>query len=436
MKPLYETLYRTIDENKGCIYEIAEEILKHPELGYFEENTSALIRKTFDGLDISYEYPLALTGVKATLNSHKTGPNICIIGEMDSLICKGHLHEGERGAAHSCGHHAQIAAMLGVAIGLKKSRILDELDGRITLMAVPAEEFIDLESRKELKEAGKITYYGGKQQLLLENVFRDVDIAVMIHAQTEAPEAKIYTRASNLGFMAKSITFHGKAAHGSRPSEGVNALNAAALAILGIHSNRDTFTEEEHIRIHFIITKGGDVVNSVPDEVCIETYIRGASLEAIKKGNEAVERAVYGASQMIGTTVTVEDVPGFLPLSESKELNEVLEMVSKELLGDENVIGGVPAVGSSDIGDISCLIPTVQPSIGGFSGAIHSKDFLVTDPETAYLSSAKILAGTAAALLADGGEKAKEVIDSFQPKFTREEYLQYLKDFSVERSLH
>ncbi len=427
MKPLLNRLYQTVDENHEQIISIADELLRNPELGYFEQKASQLVRKTFDDLEITYEYPLALTGVKATLDTKKEGPNVCIIGEMDALVCKGHLFAGEDGKAHACGHHAQIAAMLGAAIGLKKSNVWKELCGKITFMAVPAEEFIDLSSRKELKAQGKIEYLGGKQQLFYEGAFRDVDIVMMIHAQTEAPEAKFYSRTSNLGFMAKTITFRGKAAHGSRPDEGVNALNAAALAILGIHSNRDTFTEEEHIRIHPIITKGGDVVNSVPDEVCIETYVRGATFDAIRKGSDAVNRAMQGASQMIGTDVYIEDMLGFLPLQESNEINDVMDEVAKEVLGDDSLVPGVPAVGSSDIGDVSCVIPTVQPSIGGFSGIIHSKDFLVTDVEVAYIGAAKILAATAVELLKNDAEVAKKVIDNFHPLFTQDEYLAYLK---------
>ena len=422
-----QKLYDAIEKNKEQIIAIAEEILENPELGYFEEKTSALVRKTFDDLEITYEYPLALTGVKATLDTKKEGPNICIIGEMDSLICKGHPYEGANGEAHACGHHAQVAAMLGAAIGLKKSGILEDLCGKITFIAVPAEEFIDLSSRKALKEQGKIKYFGGKQQLVYEGAFRDVDIVMMIHAQTEAPEGKFYSRTSNLGFMAKTITFRGKAAHGSRPDEGVNALNAAALAILGIHSNRDTFTEKDHIRIHPIITKGGDVVNSVPDEVCIETYVRGATFDAIRKGSEAVNRAVQGASQMIGTTVTIDDMLGFLPLKECDAVNDVMDEVVKDVLGDNVLVHNVPAVGSSDIGDISSIIPTVQPSIGGFSGAIHSKDFLVSNPEIAYIGAAKILAATTFDLLKDDAQVAKKVIKNFKPLFTQVEYLAYLK---------
>lgn len=423
---LKQKLWQTIDKHREKITAIGETVLNNAELGYFEEKTSRLVRQTFDELGMDYQYPLALTGVKATLDSGKEGPNVCIIGEMDALFCNGHPNATVTGVAHACGHHAQVAAMLGAAIGIKKSGVVEHLGGKITFMAVPAEEFIDLSSRKQLKQEGKIAYFGGKQQLFYEGAFRDVDITMMIHAQTESPDTKFYSRATNLGFLAKTITFRGKVAHGSRPSEGVNALNAAALAILGVHSNRDTFTEEEKIRIHPIITKGGDVVNSVPDEVILETYVRGATFDAIKKGNDAVERAVYGASQMIGTSVEIEDVLGYLPLIESQELNLVTEEVTKEVLGEDCLIFDVPAVGSSDIGDVSAVMPTIQPSMGGFSGVIHSKDFLVSDPEVAYIGAAKILAGTCVDLLIDDAKKAKEIICDFQPVFTQDEYLAYI----------
>ena len=168
-------------------------------------------------------------------------------------------------------------------------------------------------------------------------------------------------------------------------------------------------------------------MNSVPDEVCMETYVRGATFDAIRKGSEAVNRAVYGASQMIGTEVTVEDMLGFLPLQESEDINDVMDEVAKEVLGENALIHGVPAVGSSDIGDVSCVIPAVQPSIGGFSGKIHSKEFLVTSPEVAYIGAAKILAATVVELLANDAKKAQKVIEDFKPLFTQDAYVAYLK---------
>lgn len=423
---LIKSLSDAIDASRDEIIAIGEEILKNPETGFFEENTSKLTRRIFEKYGVEFTYPHAVTGVKAKI-SNGDGPNICIIGEMDSMKCQKHPMANERGAAHACGHHAQMAAMLGAMIGIKKSGIMEKLSGSITFFAVPAEEFIELDERRALKNEGKISSFGGKQQLLFEGAFSDVDIAMMLHAQPDEKDAKVYVRGYNLGFLAKTITFRGKTAHGSTPFDGTNALNAAALAILGIHSNRETFRDEERIRIHPIITKGGDVVNSVPDEVIIDTYVRGATFEAIKKGDAAVERSVHGAADMIGAEVTAENLPGYLPLCESVELSKVFEDVASDIIGKESLVYGEAITGSTDMGDLSSVLPVIQPSIGGFTGKLHSEEFMVSNPDTAYLLASKLLAATAVELLKDGGKKAFEVINAYKQVMSMEEYINYLK---------
>ncbi len=408
------------------IVEIGETVLRSPELGYREEKTSAYVREVLSKWKIDYTYPHALTGVKATLKGRESRFNVCIIGEMDAVKCAGHVFEGALNAAHACGHHAQIAAMLGAAIVLRGSGIMEELCGDVTLLAVPAEEFIELDYRRRLKEEGKIRYFGGKQQLIAEGVFDEIDAAMMLHAQGNEPQGRVFVRGHNLGFVAKTVTYRGRAAHGSTPYDGVNALNAAALSILGIHANRETFREEERIRIHPIVTKGGDVVNSVPDEVVVETYVRGATVEAIEKGCSAVERAVEGACRMIGASSEIETVPGYLPLAESAELSEVFEEVARDVLGEASVVYGEPITGSTDVGDLSHLIPTIQPSIGGFAGALHSRDFMTADAEIAYVRAVELLVKTVIRLLCDGASGAERVKKCFKPKMSKAEYFDYL----------
>ena len=446
LQKIKKAIIQAIDANAERIIAIGKEIEKNPEMGYKEEHTSALVREELERLGLAYQYPLAVTGVKARLagskgnvegndseDSQGKSYNICIIGEMDALKCAGSPIANGEDVAHACGHNAQVAAMLGAAMGLAESGIMKELDGSVTFMAVPAEEFIDMDYRRGLRDAGRIQYFGGKQQLIAEGAFDDVDMAMMLHAEPNEKEAKVYVRGYNLGFLAKTLTFHGKAVHGSTPFDGVNALNAAALAILGVHANRETFREEERIRIHPIITKGGDVVNSVPDEVVIDTYVRGASFQAIEKGDRAVERAAKGAAEMVGATASVENIPGYLPLKESLELSGVLEANVTELLGAEKLVFGKEITGSTDIGDLSSIIPVIQPSIGGFEGALHAREFHVSEPDTAYVLSAKILALTAAELLHNHSEKARKVKESFVPQMTKEVYLKYLENTAKQR---
>jgi len=427
LQEIKDKISSTIDAHREEIVDIGERSLRIPEMGYREEQTSALIRAEFDKLGLSYQYPLAVTGVKAALKGRKAESNVCIIGEMDALKCAGSPLANAQDVAHACGHNAQVAAMLGAAIGLVKSGVMQELDGQVIFMATPAEEFIDMDYRRQLREEGKIKYFGGKQQLIAEGAFDDVDMAMMIHAEPGEEQTRFYARGENLGFLAKTITFKGRAVHGSTPFDGVNALNAAALAILGVHANRETFREEDKIRIHPIITKGGDVVNSVPDEVIIDTYVRGATFEAIRKGDNAVERATKGAADMVGATVSAENIPGYLPLMQSTALSEVMEQNAGELLGTDNIIYGKDIVGSTDMGDLSSIIPSIQPTIGGYSGVQHSQEFHISDPETAYITAAKLLALSAAELLYNGAEKAHKVKEDFVPQMTKAEYLSYLE---------
>ncbi|MBQ8268024.1 MAG: amidohydrolase [Clostridia bacterium] len=417
----------TAKNGSEWIKNIAGQVYNNPELGFREEKTSALVRAAFSELGIDYEYPLALTGVKATLKGKSDRFNVCIIGELDAIVSRDHPDAAKNSAVHACGHSAQIGAMLGAAYILKNSGVMQYLDGNITFMAVPAEEFNELAYRDALRKEGKIKYFSGKQQLVYEGAFDDVDMAIMLHAMGDEPDAKLYLRGNNLGFISKKLTFRGKSAHASTPSDGTNALNAAALAILGIHSNRDTFTEEERIRIHPIITKGGDVVNTVPDEVEMEMQVRGATTQAIAKANDVVNRAAQGAAQMIGATVETEDIVGYLPLQENEQMICVLEDVAKELIGVENIISDYTLVGSTDMGDISSIMPAIQPSIGGFKGGLHSKDFKICDEDAAIILPAKLMTLAAVELLFDNAAKAQTVKESFVPKFTKEQYLRFLE---------
>lgn len=423
-----EKIISAAEKYSDEIIQIGRKILANPEMGFSEEKTSALVRSEFDKLGIGYTYPHAVTGVKGVLHGKSAKFNVCIIGEMDCLKCAGHKFVDSESNAHACGHNAQIAAMLGAAYIMKKSGLYKELDGSITFMAVPAEEFIDLDARRTLVGRGIIKYMSGKQQLIYEGAFDNIDMAIMLHAQPDEPNGRIYVRGHNLGFVSQKITFTGKAAHGSTPQDGINALNAAALAILGFHSNRETFCDDERIRIHPIITKGGDVVNSVPDEVCIESYVRGATLSAIKKGEAAVRRSVYGAAQIIGASAKIERTPGYLPLSESLELSAVCEKAAQSILGTDCLVFGKEITGSTDMGDLSCIMPVIQPSVGGFGGKLHSKEFSVANETAAYVRAAQVLALTAAMLLADGGKNAANVAEGFRAKMTKREYINYLNE--------
>ena len=415
-----------IDNNKDKIIEFAKKVLNNPELGFKEFKTSELVKDVFEELKLDVKDKIAYTGVKGRLG--KDGFNVCLIGELDSVKCFEHPNAVfPSGAAHACGHHAQLANLIGAAIGFSDSGVMDELGGRVTFMAVPAEEYIELEYRQQLKDEGKIKFFSGKQQLVYEGEFDDVDTAIMVHAQPETPDSAVFLDADSLGFVMKNVTFKGKSVHAAKPFDGVNALNAAALAILGIHTCRERFRDEDKVRVHFIITKGGDIVNAVPSEVCLECQVRSSNLDALKKVSTDVDAAINGAAMMVGAKAEIETIVGYQPFNQSVELGKVFESSALEFMNVDNIRRGVSMTGSSDIGDISLLLPTIQPMVGGFNGQLHAKEFGAADDYTAYVLPAKLMALTAVRLLENSAELGKKIKAGFKPVMTKEEYIKLLE---------
>lgn len=417
-----------IEQSAADIIQFGNQLFKTPELGYKEWKTSQSVQEEFARLGLTYESGMALTGVRAKIGNGK-GFHICVMGEMDAVACGGHpAADAATGAAHACGHYAQLAAMLGAARGLTAQGVLEGVDGTVSFFAVPAEEYIDLDYRRALREQGKIRFFGGKQQLIYEGAFDEVDIAMMVHAQPNSPQPCAFVHGGSLGFLEKQITFRGRAVHASEPFDGVNALNAAALSILGIHANREHFREEDKIRIHPIITKGGDAVNVVPAEVCMDSYVRGASMPAILAAAGDTDRAVRGAAQMVGADAEITTLAGYLPLAQDKRLGEVFREAAACFIPEEQIYSGIDMIGSTDMGDLSQLLPCIQPTIGGFSGTLHGEDFCHTSGETAYVLPAKLLAVTVLSLLENKAAKAERITQSFCPAMTKADYLQMLSD--------
>lgn len=418
-----------IDDNKERIIALGEEIFAHPELGFKEEYTSRLVKRVFEELNIPYQDGLAITGVKGNLKGRSSDLRIMVMGELDAVVCPLHPQaDGKTGAAHSCGHNSQIASMLGAAIGL--APFAGELDGDVAFVAVPAEEYVELEYRERLKEEGKLEFFGGKQEFIRLGVFDDIDMGMMIHSHAGVEDRRFLIGCDSSGFVGKLIRFTGKEAHaGARPFDGINALNAAALSLLAINSQRETFRERDRIRIHPIITKGGDLVNIVPADIRMETYVRGTNLEGILDASEKVNRSLKGSAYAIGAEVEIDELPGYLPLIQNPRLSELFAENGERLLGAGTNIYGQELMGATDAGDVSSIMPLIHISTGGYTGDAHSRDFTICDKEMAYVMPAKAMAMTVIDLLWDNGKEARAIRESSKPKFTKEGYLDFWKKF-------
>ena len=281
MDQIERKIVQHIEENREQILAFADDIYHHAELGYKEFRTSEKFADIMKQHLSHVDEHLAVTGVKAYLNEdRKEQFSLALLGEMDALKIPNHIYAvPETGAAHCCGHHAQLAGVVGAMLALTDLEIADKLDGQVIFFATPAEEYGEVEFKKSLMQEGKIQYGGGKCELIRIGAFDDVDAGIAHHIREEGILAG---KGSGNGFVSKVITIHGKAAHAAfRPEKGVNALSAASLGLQALALNRETFRDEDCVRVHPIMTKGGDLVNVVPEEAVIETLVRGKTLIVI-----------------------------------------------------------------------------------------------------------------------------------------------------------
>lgn len=420
-----------IEERKAEIIALGEDIFRHPELGYKEYRTAQVYQEALDQLGVAYQDGIAITGSRAVLHGREGRATIAVMGELDAVVCPEHpFADPGTGAAHSCGHNAQMAALYGVAIGLVASGVMAHLDGNVALLAVPAEEPVEIEWRQQLREQGKISFLGGKQEFIKLGAVDDVDMTVMFHSSPPRNGKPIRVGGSSNGFAAKLIKYRGQEAHaGGAPHAGVNALNAALLGLMGIHANRETFKDDEHVRIHPIITKGGDLVNIIPADVRIETYVRAATMESIVTASAKTNRALQAGALAVGAEVEIMEIPGFLPRVTNDGLDRLLKANAIALVGEDLVGPGTHGTGSSDIGDIMHIMPAIHPYFGGFEGQGHTKHYELTDPEMAMVLPAKALALTVVDLLVDGAVAAREIKAASKPRMTKEEWLQFWPEF-------
>ena len=343
----------------------------------------------------------------------------------------------ETHAVHACGHNAQCAILLGVAAAMKEPGALDGLCGSIRFMAVPAEELIELGFREELRKQGVIRYFGGKVEFISRGYFDGVDMAMMIHSG-KLPEGKTLSVSQGCnGCITKNITFKGVASHaGGSPEAGKNALYAATCGLNAVNAIRETFVDSEHIRLHPIITEGGAAVNAIPERTKVETYVRGASYEAIVEYNKKLNQAMAGSAAAIGATVLLEDRPGYFPLNNDKNLNAL----AKEAM---EAIGGPGCVeetdhwdtGSTDMGDVSSIMPAVHPYGAGAIGTGHGMDYYIDDPERACVAPAKCLLIMADRLLSNDAALAKKVLAENKPRFaSKEDYLKAIESLNMTKN--
>ncbi len=440
-----QRIIKAAEANRQIAFEAERYIWKHPQTGYTEWIANEYLIEQFEAL--GYKLIRAdqdpkhgkIPGFYTDVDTGRPGPTLCIMGELDALDIANHP-ESVNGMCHSCGHNAQAATMLGLAATLKTDpSILDGLSGKIRLMLVPAEEMIQLAFRSNLIKEGTISYMGGKVEFLHRGYYDGVDLALMVHSGNLGDKYDFSCGQGNNGCMAKVITYKGKSSHaGGAPHEGINAQYAAMLGLQACNDLRETLQEKDTIRFHPIMKGVNCAVNIIPDEMVIESYVRGSNIEAMKRENKKFNRALAGAAAAIGCELHIDDKPGYSPEIHDVAYMQLVEEVCKDLAGADRVNFEYDSwsTGSSDFGDLTCVMPGIQFTSAGASGTAHGINYYLTDPERLLINSIKAQLLVADKLLKDDAAKAKEIVANYKaPYASIPEYLDAIGDFILDRDV-
>ncbi|MBE6406733.1 MAG: amidohydrolase [Lentisphaerae bacterium] len=430
LKEASSAVRQTIEKYSQEISAVGEHVWKNPEPGYREVETSAYLAKKIEELGLNVTTGLAVTGFRADIDTGRPGPVLAVLGELDSLILPNHPEcDKKTGAVHACGHNASCASLYGTAVGLLKSGVLDSMCGKIALIASPAEEGIEMDYRKSLIDQGKIGSIAGKSQLIREGVFDDVDLSYMHHLSSR------FAYNDHNGCVNKKIIFRGKSCHAARPQDGINALNASTLALNAIAMLRESYSNDPYIRIHGIITNGGDTVNIIPDEVTMDYMLRAPSLESILNLNDRFDHAVMYAAKAAECEAIVETLNGYMPLLDDEELGALIGSTAEELFpGIKYDYNSTFFASCTDMGDIATVLPAVHGYTPGCGGIGHGANYCIANPQAAYVDSSLLSATVALKLLHGDAAPAKKIAEKKKDLLPIPEYIKIIDKINMTRS--
>lgn len=383
-----------IDAAADSLIRLSKFIHAHPEIALQEFESSAACAEFLEERGFTLERGVAElpTAFAATVGTGE--PHIAFLSEYDALPNLG----------HGCGHN--LIAIAGIGAGLGLAAALRHLpEGRVSVFGTPAEEAV-----------------GGKIFMANAGLFADVDAAMGAHPGTsEASCPTVEGSGGALACISVRIAFHGKAAHAAAdPENGANALNAVIATFTGIDALRQHVKTDA--RIHGIITAGGDAPNVVPHYAASEFYVRGATVAYMSELVEKVRKIAEGAALMTGTRLQFDtpEEPNFDMITNYP--------IARTMKAHLNAVGlkmpeavARPASGSTDWGNVSYVVPSVETSYPILDRVCtwHSQDVVdASDSELGYantLKVAKAMALTGVDLLTNAG-----LLETAKSAFARE----------------
>ncbi len=435
MDHIEQRILEIIEQNAERIKSFGDDIWKHAELGFAETRTSQKFAEQLEQQGLTCQREIAVTGVKSYLKEKKEG-ELCIslMGELDGLPITSHPeYNPETGAVHACGHNAQLTGVMGAMIALTGPEVCAALDGNIAFIGVPAEEGSTPAIRKKLMDEGKIRFSGGKCEFIRAGAMDDISLTVGHHIMGNGKQYGI-GNSSTMGFLEKEITYTGIGTHPGFACKAVDAQNAATLATHAVELQREgmqSFHGSPAVfLLHGMIERGAKATNIISDHVDMEYNMRAMSVDQLLDMSYRVDRSINGAAIATGAGVEVRTIPGYMPyvpISDTSVISKAFEAMDPQ--HEHEVVNWTPNTlgGTSDYGDLSCIMPVMQFYTGGHTGGTHTIDYHVVDQDEYYLAPAKAFALIAYHLLKDGAKEAKRLIAENKPSMTAQEYVAFME---------
>lgn len=365
-----------VDSLSGRLRKISEDIHKNPELAFKEYKAANWLASFLEeeGFKVQRNAAGMETAFIAEYISGEGGPTISILAEYDALP----------GVGHACGHNIIGTSAAGAGVALKRALTGTGLPGRVLVLGTPAEE------------GG-----GGKVLMVKADVFKEVDASLMVHPTSGL--SRIGGR--SLATHSFQFDYYGKPAHAAgSPTEGINALDAVNIFFHAVACLRQHVPDD--VRMHGMVTMGGDAVNIIPEHTQVRYLARSYSLKTLARVVESVKKCAEAGAVATGCRLEVQEQAGYLARIPNMAISEVF-LRNLNALGEETLPGVVDGKGSTDFGDVSREVPACNAYIRiapeGVAG--HSREFCqasVSDAGTkALYLSAKSMAHTAIDLLTD-----------------------------------
>jgi amidohydrolase len=379
-----------VDRRSDLLLDTSHRIHGQPELAFEEHVAHDILTGVLEAEGIAVERSAYGLPTAFAARAGSRGPVVAVLCEYDALP----------GIGHACGHN--IIAAAGLGAGLAAAALAEEAGGRVLILGTPAEE------------GG-----GGKIALIDEGAFEGVDAAVMVH-----PAGADLRTMSTLAIHQLDVEYTGRAAHAAAaPHQGRNALDAAVLGYMNVAALRQHIRPDE--RVHGIFPDAGDRPNIVPARATAQWYIRSTSMKRLELLKERVVSCLRAGADAAGCTMQLTWHPR--PYAEVRDNGPLLDLyaANSEAVGRPLVTptGSMIVAGSTDMGNVSYLLPAIHPMIRVSTPdiPIHTPDFATFaggEPgDRAVIDGAKAMAMTIADLwLADGAlDQVREAFATMEP---------------------